>query len=577
MRRSVFAFALAVAFVAPVFAAALPVSAAGAADPTSPGPFGVVRSEYDLGATGLAGGGAGTSPVDATFIVRLNGSVHYPESGAGPFPLLLLMHGRHTTCVENGGSETLGNELCLDFPHVAGLPVPHPTDPIDSYRGYDYLAQNLASHGYVVVSVNANGVNDNDNSVGGDYGATARAQLALRTIDRFLLIGASPVPVPVPLSLVGLVGRIDESRIGLMGHSRGGEGVARAVTLNQAGFDGSVRAIKGVFALAPTDFQRWSAPNVPLGTLLPYCDGDVSNLQGAWLYDDNRLASESVSSSTTAFLVMGANHNWYNTVWWFDDVRYSFPSDAYCGTSGSGRFSASDQQRHGLGIMGAFLRYHVGGESQFGPFVKGDAPPGAGTCPAAQPACASRIRVSHMEGAAARRVVEDAASSAALSSNDLGGATTLAGFAGASVCVPSSCPGNEVARAPQLLLRWSAAGARYATALPAGQRDVTGFGVLSMRAAIAAGDSLNPSGAAQDYRIVLADGAGVSASVRASEVSFALQWPPASGFAQKNVLADVRVPLSAFAGVDLSNVARVELVFDVTPRGAVTVNDLAFQ
>lgn len=571
-----FGLALALASLAlvPVLVPAFPGAVASPdADPTTPGPFAVVRTEYDLGVTGLAASGSGTAPVDSAYVARINGSVHYPASGEGPFPLALLMHGRHATCTR-GAQETIRGQPCLDYPHVPGVPTPHPTDPIDSYRGYDYLAENLASHGYVVVSANANAVNDGDQM--GDYGATARAQLALRTIDRFLLLGAAGVPSPVPVSLLGLVGRIDESRIGLMGHSRGGEGVARAVTLNQANFDGATRAIRGVFTLAPTDFARWSAPNVPLGTLLPYCDGDVSNLQGAWLYDDNRLASEAASSSTTAFLVMGANHNWYNTVWTFDDVRYSFGSDAYCGTSGSGRFSMADQQRHGLAIMGAFLRYHVGGEAQFEAFLEGAAPPSPGACPAAQPACAPRIRVSHMEGANARRVVEDASSTAALSANDLGGATTLVGFAGASVCTPSACPGNEMGVSPRLFLRWSAP-ATFTTSLPAGSRDVTGFSAISLRAATAQGDSLNPIGAAQDFRIVLSDAGGASASVRASDVSSAMLWPPASGFAQKNVLADVRAPLSAFAGVDLANLASVRLVFDVTARGAVTVNDLAFQ
>ena len=45
--------------------------------------------------------------------------------------------------------------------------------PIPSYKGYDYVSEVLASHGYVVVSVSANGINAVDNSVF-DLGATAR-------------------------------------------------------------------------------------------------------------------------------------------------------------------------------------------------------------------------------------------------------------------------------------------------------------------------------------------------------------------------------------------------------------------
>lgn len=537
----------------------MPASADATPDPTLAGPYGVVATAYDLGVTGLAAGGAGTSPVDTAYVARLNGSVHFPATGDGPFPMIVLMHGRHTTCRE-GAYETIGNRYCLDYPDA--LPVAHPTDPIDSFRGYDQLAANLASHGYVVASVNANDVNNGDQM--GDYGATARAQLVLRTIDRFGLLAAG-LPVEVaPVTLLELAGRIDMTRIGLMGHSRGGEGVARAVTLNQANFDGSTRSIVAVFALAPTDFARWSAPNVALGTLLPYCDGDVYNLQGEWLYDDNRLASEATPTSTTAFLAMGANHNWYNAIWSFDDVRYASPNDPYCGTSGTGRLSMAAQQQQGVAIMASFLRLHVGGESDFGPALTGAAP---------LPNGAGNVRLSYMPGADARRVVEDGAG-AATTTNDLGGATTVAGFAGASVCTPSACPGFEVSVAPQLLLRWNGA-ATLTTTLPAAARDVRGFSAISLRGALAAGDALN-TGAAGDFRIVLVDAGGQSASMTASSLSSALLPPPGAGFFVKNVLSDVRAPLSGFTGVDLANVAAVKLVFDATPQGAVTVADLAF-
>jgi hypothetical protein len=39
------------------------------------------------------------------------------------------------------------------------------TPPIRSYRGYDYLGENLASYGFVAVSISANGVNVGDQNM----------------------------------------------------------------------------------------------------------------------------------------------------------------------------------------------------------------------------------------------------------------------------------------------------------------------------------------------------------------------------------------------------------------------------
>ena len=49
--------------------------------------------------------------------------------------------------------------------------------------------------------------------------------------------------------------------------------------------------------------------------MLPYCDGDVSDLQGVHFYDDARYNVAGDDSFKHTFLMMGANHNFYNTVW----------------------------------------------------------------------------------------------------------------------------------------------------------------------------------------------------------------------------------------------------------------------
>ena len=96
-------------------------------------------------------------------------------------------------------------------------------------------------------------------------------------------------------------------------------------------------------------------------------------------------------------------------------------------------------------------------------------------------------------------------------------------------------------------------------------------------------DPLNPLAQAQNLRVVLQDGAGLSASVVVGDHSPALFFPPSvepfetpSVVIPRAILNTVRVPLSAFPDVFLTDIRRVDLIFDQTPSGAINVTDLAF-
>src|SRR5688500_7644370 len=133
-------------------------------DPGVPGPSSVTREEYDFGDTAFA-------PTGFPGPVELRASIHFPaDLAAGPYPVILFLHGRHATCF-------VGESALLQWPCTAKN-----SQPIPSYKGYDYVSEVLASHGYVVVSISANGVNAVDNSVF-DLGALARAELIQKHLD----------------------------------------------------------------------------------------------------------------------------------------------------------------------------------------------------------------------------------------------------------------------------------------------------------------------------------------------------------------------------------------------------------
>src|SRR5687768_15074734 len=123
-------------------------------DPGTAGPLAVTRVEYDYGTQAF-------QPAGFPAAVELKASVHYPTGlPGGPYPLVVFMHGRHATCYR-------GSTASLRWPCRNTETV------IPSVQGYDYVAQNLASNGYIVVSVSANGINAYDNNVT-DLGMQAR-------------------------------------------------------------------------------------------------------------------------------------------------------------------------------------------------------------------------------------------------------------------------------------------------------------------------------------------------------------------------------------------------------------------
>lgn len=545
-----------------------------APDASLPGLFAASEPrEYDLGQYLVSDGDNSLA-----YNVDVHGQVRAPTTGSGPFPVILYLHGRHVTC-SYGGFEFLSAGIC---PEINGLVLE--IKPVPSYVGYDYMAAHLASAGYVVISIDANDINDKD--LTGDQGVQARAQLLLHHLDVFRQINLAGGE-----GFDDLKGRMDFSRVGLMGHSRGGQGVAHAVRFNQArvnvlpmlpgdpeGFT-APHQIKAVFALAPTDFDRHTTPGVAFATLLPYCDGDVSNLQGAWMFDDNRSLDGNDSGPQFQIVARGTNHNFYNTIWIDDDYG---SDDPYCGTASAttGRDLPEDQRRHGEFLMSAFFRAFVGGEPAFASYWQGTARAPDAACPKGSGPCDARLLLSTQPGSQNRWLIDAFASAESLTSNTLGLATTLQGFAAPSVCTSaqdgSGCgSARTYSVASQLQLAWDAPNASYQTLL--GGLDASRYDTLNLRAGLVVGNARNAGG--QQLLAVLSDSAGHSAEVDASRFTDALFDPPGNPDASngaKTTLNGVAIPLAAFTGVDLQHLQSLTLRFPHA-GGALQLTDLMLQ
>jgi dienelactone hydrolase len=284
-------------------------------DPSLPGKYPVRTLTYGSGSDHRPEYGAQaalfTAPVDGSQLLEgwsairrawwgfgpeslpLNARVWLPD-GEGAFPLILIAHGNHPM---------------EDF----------------SENGYDYLAELLASRGFIVASIDENFLNL---SLAADFGMfaplkdenDARAWLILEHLRQWRDWSVTPGNP--------FYGRVNLDGIGLMGHSRGGEAVAIAAAFNRLPCHPENAAlrfdyhfnIRAVAALAPVDGQF-----LPGERPLPLSDVNYLVLHGAHdmdvvsfggLRQYNRLQFLDGKPWFKASLyIYGANHGQFNRAW----------------------------------------------------------------------------------------------------------------------------------------------------------------------------------------------------------------------------------------------------------------------
>ncbi|WP_165824086.1 alpha/beta hydrolase [Pseudochryseolinea flava] len=331
------------------------VVGSGLQDPGVAGPCGRVKSwEYghggdpdrrttDVSSYFSSPGFCVNVPMNA---VPLHAVVRYPE-GPGPFPLVIIVHGNH-----------------------------HANDP--SYRGYDYLLEQLASQCMIGVSVEEDFLNLCDqNNVAGEM--DARGIVLLRHLQLWREWNRTPGHP--------FYSKVDMNSVGLSGHSRGGEAIVVAALLNKTlhintdppvgptshNFD---FGIKSLYAIAPVDGQfdhgAITLTNADYYVMHGSHDGDVYDFGGQRLYNRAYPVTNTTNHFKGFVFVHGANHGQWNTGWGTCCENTVGPSPL---------ISAADQQQIGKTYMSAFFLAGLKGWKPYRHFLSGEAsfasvPPG---------------------------------------------------------------------------------------------------------------------------------------------------------------------------------------------------------
>src|SRR5699024_8949175 len=152
----------------------------------------------------------------------INGRLWIPE-GEGPFPVILMVHGNHT----------------MEYM---------------STSGYDYLGEQLASHGFIAISVDEDFINYSNIFGSPNRNYELRAWMMMQHLAELQQMNKDENSL--------LYQKINFDQVGLMGHSRGGQAVAMLADYERffsAPEDQELLesmediSIEGIVAIAPTD------------------------------------------------------------------------------------------------------------------------------------------------------------------------------------------------------------------------------------------------------------------------------------------------------------------------------------
>lgn len=509
--------------------------------------------------------------------VTLDGVIGVP-GGDGQRPVVLIIHGNHPGCPADESGEA-GQWPC------------DPEQEQRNYEGWSYLVEALADAGYVALAINVNA----EYTLG--FGEPRPTDRLTQLIDLHLSELARAGRGESTAFGVDVAGRVDLSRLVWLGHSQGGElgnRILRDRDMAKAHDEVPYGPVQGLVQVAPSLNIADSVPAVDawLATVLPACDGDVSDLAGQRYYESARPDTERRSLATSVYLE-GADHNGFNTLLASDTQNPGERPDC----APDAMLSAEDQRDFLVQYVTDLLQALYGdladpsaASQRMG--VDPSAPP-----PSALYGYPARVNVLHP--AARRLTLLQPQTEGELSTNLLGGAVGLealeAQFCPEGYYVPANQPGTEPCKRvnynqpgfpQQFVVGWQSSDAALRTSLPEARRDLSGYAALHLRAALDPLSGLNPQGQPQSLAVELVDGTGARAQVVPPPGIAALGYPV--GIVKPNdyfeggmftghvLMTSIVVPMAEFGGIDLSHVTEVALLFDQTETGTLFLADLEF-
>ena len=472
--------------------------------------------------------------------VPINGHIRIPE-GSGPFPLIIFAHGNHSP-LEN------------------------------STPGYLYLCALLASHGIIAATIDANflnGFNGGEND--------GRAIVHLEHIKQFLEWNSQ---VGHPLE-----GKVDSSKIVIVGHSRGGEAVGHASLFNSLSvvqfeptsppipLDGSQGLgpygfnIRAVVALAPTDGQYIpiSGPTKVIDNFLLIHgsrDNDVWPFPGYQTYDRaHGINLDDPSQPARGFKsllwIHGANHNFFNTIWRQESAntisRRQQEQIAKVYISALSLAVLKDQptylellKNHTFGVDSGWLPEEINYVSQF-----------------QDP---HRLFIQHFQESGDSITI----------SKPVEGSVDISSLNANKISFKGSAFSQLFQDTQGLRLEWDNNTARYSLDLETDTLNLGNYSFLSFRVGQSS-ESNNPIGQEQDFQLEIRDDSNNVVTLKASSIN-QLLYPDSIGTTdiRRVVMQSFRLSLADLEsrGIEVIRIKNISLLFNTFDTGTLYFDEL---
>ncbi|GHU74513.1 hypothetical protein AGMMS49992_16180 [Clostridia bacterium] len=490
---------------------------------------GIVVREYDFGEGDLVNSAGKAVPCP------INGIIAAPDTD-GAHPLVVIFHG---------------------------------VRPIDSvyskeFSGFDYLVQQLADEGYVAVSFNVNV------EYSSDYGESVNSEWAKSIYKQNLAYLEKANAGTITIDGLDLKGKIDFDNINMMGHSNGADLAESIIRMEQ---DEGLDRFKTFIRLAGThSIYETPQPDIPTGFIICEYDGDVPE-DGQAAFDMIQGDSTRTAPASLVFL-RGGNHAFFNHA-------FKEKEEADFGLKpmeGSEPLTRDEQERFVKTFAAAFLSV----------FEKGEPPFGMWDSSVPEPFAIADCRVTASNYIPGRRALLTAEANDAtdwtLTPGIIVTQLTLEGGYGNGILF--TYPGATLgSKTPALFnLRWK----RESSITIPLSGDFTPFKALDLFVAVDSSDPINPIGEGQSFIVTLRDTKGRERSVDVPFWSSALSYYPgykehydATEFSPEfevwigsMPLGDLRIPLTLFDGLDLSQVTAMRVEFGNTEAGSIMLSGI---
>jgi hypothetical protein len=491
--------------------------------------FEVAEQTVDLGdfaVPAVADGGGFTLP--------LRGQLYVPQRPRPtPAPLVIIAHGWHPGYNLNTG------------------------DPVESFKGYGYLAHHLARWGMVVFSVDLQQVNDRS---GADLQQFARAEIILRVITE---LQANNLTANL----------VNADRVGLVGHSMAAEAVALAHFLNSSENRGF--GIRGVVSIAPT---RWHPEVVlPAGRYMEIF-GSLDQLTTFLPADDVPGPSggmriyDRAERTKTLFWIYGLSHNPFNSLW---VAAGDFAEETIRDLA----LPEAEHRRAAKCLINAFFQDTLFTGGFYHGYMEGTVLPQSVRHLEIHPSYSTQPRdvLDNFGDADAQAgLAAEAPLDRAVNSLGQAAAASGAGLGDWEDAQHSTIPNSPHSTAG-VRLSWKRPPATYRS--EAGGIARVADDALALRLAqFFEDDSLNPIAVPADLFVEVSDGGGDQALVRLGAVA-QVPYPDATGVVL-SMMRTVRLPLDAFQAanplLDLTDIRSVTLRFAARPTGHILGDDFEF-